>query len=165
MVTLGASPKGNPFCRPKPGATWPRKALTHFVLGKATNDQEMVGKLFPDFSIKLGFLTQNKNCLVDVFILEQTPTSGQLLSFISNRAIYLETWHGFTCARSFGLLAWDSNKIAHQFLMRIYQNFMESGISVTEIWLNFWVAASNELGKVWEEDNLVLVVKIDKGTG
>ena len=91
MVTLGASPKGNPFCRPKPGATWPRKALTHFVLGKATNHQEMVGKLFLHLSINLGFLTQNKNCLVDVLILEQTPTSVQLLYFISNQAIYLET--------------------------------------------------------------------------
>ena len=55
---------------------------------------------------------------------------------------------------SFGLLAWDSNKTAHQqFLLRTYQNFMESGISETEIGLNFWVSASNELGKVWEEDN------------
>ena len=90
MVTLGVSPKGNPFCRPKPDATWPRKALTHFVLGKATNHQKMVGKLFLHLSINLGFLTQNKNCLVDVLILEQTPTSGQLLYFISNRAIYLE---------------------------------------------------------------------------
>ena len=165
MVTLGASPKGNPFCRPKPGATWPRKALTHFVLGKATNHQKMVGKLFLHLSINLGFLTQNKNCLVDVLILEQTPTSVQLLYFISNQAIYLETWQSFTCV-SFGLLAWDSNKTAHQqFLMRIYQNFMESGISEIEIWLNIWVSASNELGKVWEEDNLVLVAKIDKGTG
>ena len=67
---------------------------------------------------------------------------------------------------SFGLLAWDSNKTAHQqFLMRIYQNFMESGISETEIWRNFLVSASNELGKVWEGDNVVLVVKIDKRTG
>ena len=49
--------------------------------------------------------------------------------------------------------------------MRIYQNFMESGISEAEIWFNFWASASNELGKVWEEDNVVLVVKIDKGTG
>ena len=66
---------------------------------------------------------------------------------------------------SFGLLAWDSNKTAYQqFLMRIYQNFIASGISETEIWLNFLVSASNELDEVSEEDNLVLVVKIDKGT-
>ena len=67
---------------------------------------------------------------------------------------------------TFELLAWDSNKTAHQqFIMRIYQNFMESGISEIEIWLNFWVSASNGLGKVWEKDNLVLVVKINKGKG
>ena len=165
MVTLGARPKGKPFCRPKPDAAWPRKALTHFVLGKATNHRKMVGKLFLHLSINLGFLTQNKNCLADVCILEQTPTSGQLLYFISNRAIYLETWHSFTRV-SFGLLAWDSNKTAHQqFLMRIYQNFMESDISEIEKWPSFWVSASNELGKVWEKDNLVLVAKVDKGTG
>ena len=51
----------------------------------------MVGKLFLHLSENLGFLTQNKNCLVDVLILEQTPTSVQLLYFISNQAIYLET--------------------------------------------------------------------------
>ena len=50
---------------------------------------------------------------------------------------------------TFELLAWDSNKTAHQqFLMRIYQNFMESGISEIEILLNFLVSASNGLGKV-----------------
>ena len=45
---------------------------------------------------------------------------------------------------------------------------MESGISENEILVNFWVRASDELGKVWEEteqDNLDPVVKIVKGTG
>ena len=67
---------------------------------------------------------------------------------------------------SFELLAWDSNKTAHhgqQFLMSVYWNFMESGISEIEIWLNFWVSASNKLGKVWEEGNLVHSLKKSKG--
>ena len=45
---------------------------------------------------------------------------------------------------------------------------MESGISENEMLVNFWVSASDELGKVWEEmeqDNLDPVVKIVKGTG
>ena len=46
--------------------------------------------------------------------------------------------------------------------MPIYWNFMESGISEIEIWLNFWVSASNEFGKVWEEGNLVHSVKKSK---
>ena len=67
---------------------------------------------------------------------------------------------------SFGLFAWDSSKTAHpQFLMPIYCNFMEFGISEIEIWLNFRVIASNELSKVWEEGNLVPFVKKVKGTG
>ena len=40
---------------------------------------------------------------------------------------------------------------------------MESGILEIEIWLNWPVM--NELGKVWQEGNLVLIVKIVKGTG
>ena len=39
---------------------------------------------------------------------------------------------------------------------------------MNEILVNFLVSASNELGKVWEEteeENLVPVVKIVKGTG
>ena len=39
---------------------------------------------------------------------------------------------------------------------------------LNEILVNFLVSASNELGKVWEEteeENLVPVVKIVKGTG
>ena len=120
MVTLVASSKGNPFCRSKPDATWPRKALTHLVLGLATNHRKMVGKLFLNLSINLGFLIQNEKCLVVVLILEQTLTSGQLFYFISYRAIYRKTWDSFTCL-SFGT--------AHQqFLTRICLTFMESTI-------------------------------------
>ena len=39
---------------------------------------------------------------------------------------------------------------------------MESGSWEIEIWLNLWVSASNELGKVLEEGSLVPVVKIVK---
>ena len=49
-----------------------------------------------------------------------------------------------------------------QFLKHIYWNFMESGISEIEIWLNLWVSASNELGKVLQEGSLVAFVKIVK---
>ena len=43
--------------------------------------------------LNLNFLTQNETCLVDILILGQTFTSGQLFC----RAIQLETWHSFTC--------------------------------------------------------------------
>ena len=45
---------------------------------------------------------------------------------------------------------------------------MESGISDIEIWLNFLVSASSELGKVLEKGSLVAIVKNsqkDAGTG
>ena len=67
------------------------------------------------------------------------------------------------CLVAFGLLAWDSNKAAQkQFQKHIYWNFIESSISKIEIWLNLWVSASNELGKVLEEGSLVAIVKIVK---
>ena len=43
-----------------------------------------------------------------------------------------------------------------------------SNAHLLEFWKNFWVSASNELGKLWEateDENLVPVVKIVKGTG
>ena len=69
------------------------------------------------------------------------------------------------CLVAFGLLAWHSCKAAQQQLLEhIYWKFMESGISEIEIWLNLWVSASNELGRVLEEGSLVAIVKIVKGT-
>ena len=57
---------------------------------------------------------------------------------------------------SFGLLTWDSKLAAYQqFLKHIYWNFMESGISGIGIWLNLWVSASNELGKLYFWQNLL----------
>ena len=71
--------------------------------------------------------------------------------------------HGGAYFRNFTVVsARDSNMAAYQhFQKRIYQNF-ESNIG------QFLVSSSNELGKVWEEteeENLVPVVKIVKGTG
>ena len=67
------------------------------------------------------------------------------------------------CLVAFGLLAWHSYKAAQQQLLEhIYWNFMESGISEIEIWLNLWVSASNELDRVLEEGSLVAIVKIVK---
>ena len=81
--------------------------------------------------------------------------------FISYRAIYLETRHSFICFElrivSMGF-KWDHQ----QSLMRIYWNFMESGIWDIEIWLKFWVSGSNELGKIWEEGNVVPFVKMSR---
>ena len=88
-----ASPKGDPFCRPKSDAIWPRKGLRHFVLGLATKHRKMVEKIIVHLLINLGFLTQNEICLADVLILGQTLTSGHLFYFLSYPAIYLETWH------------------------------------------------------------------------
>ena len=36
---------------------------------------------------------------------------------------------------------------------------MESGISEIEIWLNLWVSANNELGKVLEQGSTIAIVK------
>ena len=73
------------------------------------------------------------------------------------------------CLVAFGLLAWYSNKAAQQQLLEhIYWNFMESGISEIERWLNLWVSDSNELGRVLEEGSLVVIIKNnqkDAGTG
>ena len=67
------------------------------------------------------------------------------------------------CLVAFGLLAWHSNKAAQQQLLEhIYWNFVESDVLEIEIWLNLWVSASNELGRVLEEGSLVVIVKIVK---
>ena len=67
------------------------------------------------------------------------------------------------CLVAFGLLAWHSKKATQQQLLEpIYWNFMESGISEIEIWLNLWVSDSNELGRVLEEGSVVVIVKIVK---
>ena len=102
-------------------------------------------KSIPTFVHKFGFYDPTENCLADILILKQ---------FISYRANYLETRD-------------RTSAFSHQhFLKHIFLNFMESGIAATEIWLNLWVSASNELGKVWAEVNLSLIVKIIvKGTG
>ena len=72
-------------------AIWPRKAVRHFVLGFATKHRKMVEKIILHLSTSLGFLTQNEICLADVLILGQTLTAGNLFSFLSYPAIYLET--------------------------------------------------------------------------
>ena len=59
----------------------------------------------------IGFLTENKTCLVDFFISKQTLTPGELFY----RAIYLEPWHySFTYFEPSDCLAWDFNKAARQ---------------------------------------------------
>ena len=99
--------------------------------------------------LNLNFLTQNETCLVDILILGQTFTSGQLFY----RTIPLETWHSFRLRIQ---LARDSNMAAYQqFLKHIYWNFMESGISGIRIWLDLWVSASNALGKPYFWQNLL----------
>ena len=74
-----------------------------------------------------------------------------------------ELIHGGAYFRNFTVVsAWDSN-------MAAYQQFQSALTRIlNEILVNFLVSASNELGKVWEEteeENLVPVVKIVKGTG
>ena len=77
-----------------------------------------------------------------------SPQGRCFISFLTELFIYLFSM-GFK---------WDHQ----QFLMRIYWNFMESGISDIEIWLKFWVSGSNELGKIWEEGNVVPFVKMSR---
>ena len=58
MVTLVASPNGDPFCRPKIRCNMAKKSIkTLFLVGLAIKHRKMVEKIILHLSIKLGFLT------------------------------------------------------------------------------------------------------------
>ena len=52
--------------------------------------------IIPTFALKFGLSDPKRNLLGWCLILEQTLSAGQLIYFISYRAIYLETRHSFT---------------------------------------------------------------------
>ena len=55
MVTLVASAKGDPFCRPKIPCNMAKKGAKHFVLGLATKQSKMVEKIILHLQDKFGF--------------------------------------------------------------------------------------------------------------
>ena len=54
------------------------------------------GKIIPTFALKFGLSDPKRNLLGWCLIPEQTLSAGQLIYFVSYRAIYLETRHSFT---------------------------------------------------------------------
>ena len=94
-----------------------------------------------------------ETCLADFLILEQTFTSGRLFY---RATVFSSKRDTVSPVLSFGLVTWDSKIAAYQqFLKHIYWNFMDFCISGIGIWLNFWVSASDELGKSHFWQNLL----------
>ena len=73
MVTLVASPKSDPFCRPKIRCNIAKKGAKTlcFKISYKTPLNGRKNIIILHLSINLGFLTQNEICLADVLILGQ----------------------------------------------------------------------------------------------
>ena len=74
MVTLAASPKSDPFCRPKIRCNMAKKGAKTLCF-KISYKTQLNGRkniIILHLSINLGFLTQNEICLADVLILDKS---------------------------------------------------------------------------------------------
>ena len=142
MMTLVASPKGNPFCRPSMQCNMAKKGAKTLCFTISHKTHFVFEGNFPSTSTGGG-----------AYIRRGNFTEGFLCYKFGGLI------HGGAYFRNFTVvLARDSNMAAYQqFQMRI----------LNEILFNFWVSACNELGKVWEEteeENPVPVAKTVKGT-